>query len=313
MEVSQQTFDFSATGDVDSVSTVDICVDLVYGMVGDVEFRLEDWHAIGIAPDFTTVIPTSFDGAKVADITWHPNTVGYLPPNMRQEAACLVAADTVFVRFSDRFFQDVALETYKPWLASPREMSAVHDPIASEMMRLIGRLVAEEDGGAQRLMVESIGTALAVRFQQMQGPVHAAADAPYPEGLPENRLRRVIDYVAANIRRDIRLVELANIAALSPFHFTRAFKRSMNMTPVRYVWTQRIEHAKVHLRRPELPIAAIAYECGFSSQSHFNTLFKKMVGVTPARFREGLLVALLLINLHMALDALELIHYVDFF
>lgn len=106
------------------------------------------------------------------------------------------------------------------------------------------------------------------------------------EAITTADLLRVTDFVDANIGRALRLVDLADVAGMSQFYFARAFKASMNETPMRYVLERRIVAAKVALAGGE-PIAVIALDAGFSSQSHFTTSFRLVTGVTPATWRAG--------------------------
>jgi AraC family transcriptional regulator len=76
------------------------------------------------------------------------------------------------------------------------------------------------------------------------------------------------------------------LAHVSPYHFARLFKHSTGLPPHQYVIACRVERAKELLReRDRLPLADVAAEVGFSSQSHFTRHFKRLVGVTPRRFR----------------------------
>jgi AraC family transcriptional regulator len=77
---------------------------------------------------------------------------------------------------------------------------------------------------------------------------------------------------------------LAAEAGLSPYHFARAFKRSVGSSPHRYVLRRRIERAKYHLAAGELSLAAVALACGFGSQSHFTARFRATTGLTPRQF-----------------------------
>lgn len=106
-------------------------------------------------------------------------------------------------------------------------------------------------------------------------------------GLTAERKRRVIDYIEANINRPIGLGELAKVAALSPYHFSRSFKASLGVSPVSYLWERRVESAKQILAASNAKVSTVAYECGFTSQSHFTTKFKAITGKTPAEYRRA--------------------------
>ncbi len=103
-------------------------------------------------------------------------------------------------------------------------------------------------------------------------------------GLSRYRLRQVIEYVDAYLDQDLRLSDLAEIAQLSPNHFTRLFKQSIGLTPHQYLIQQRVARAKRLLIEGKLAIADIALEVGFSHQSHLNRHFKRWVGATPKAF-----------------------------
>jgi AraC family transcriptional regulator len=103
-------------------------------------------------------------------------------------------------------------------------------------------------------------------------------------GLAPVVLRRVLDYVEAQLEQGLSLRDLAAVAGLSPYHFARVFKRSTGSSPHRYVLRRRIERAKRHLAAGELPLAAVALTCGFGSQSHFTAHFRTATGLTPRQF-----------------------------
>jgi len=88
-----------------------------------------------------------------------------------------------------------------------------------------------------------------------------------------------------HIGDDISLPELAAVADLSVRHFGAAFKASTNASPHRYLIERRIHRAKELLLNSSLSIAAIAFELGFSSHSHFTFCFRRLTGTTPTRFR----------------------------
>lgn len=105
-------------------------------------------------------------------------------------------------------------------------------------------------------------------------------------GLSGYKLRRVTEYIRANLEEDLSLTEIARVADLSQYHFARAFRHSTGHTPQQYLMQQRIERAKELLAKDDLPIVEISLRTGFKNQSHFTTLFRKFTKFTPKTWRE---------------------------
>jgi len=163
-------------------------------------------------------------------------------------------------------------------------LSGLHDPLLSQIVTTLAEEI--EDGFADRILIESLGTALCIRIAQ-----RFVGHLPLPtsnKGLSPDRLHRVRDYVEAHLDDDLSLTVLADIACLSPYHFSRSFKEAAGVGPQRYVIQRRLERAKTLLRRTREPLARIAQEAGFADQSHLNSIFRREMGVTPGRFRAAL-------------------------
>jgi AraC family transcriptional regulator len=91
--------------------------------------------------------------------------------------------------------------------------------------------------------------------------------------------------VQQHLSEDISLEEIARAAGLSPFHFSRSFKKTTGLSPYRFLTEQRILRAQRMLMESDTPVAQIALACGFGGQQQFTTTFRKIMGSTPARFR----------------------------
>lgn len=107
------------------------------------------------------------------------------------------------------------------------------------------------------------------------------------QGLSPRPLRQVTDYINARLDQELGLEELAAIAKLSQYHFSRSFKHSTGRSPYQYVIYQRVEQAKQLLKQGEMSISEVAITCGFTHQSHLNRHFKRLTGLTPKAFMKS--------------------------
>ena len=100
------------------------------------------------------------------------------------------------------------------------------------------------------------------------------------------RVEKVVDFINENFSRTIRLAEAADLVEMAETAFSRFFKAKTGITFVDYLNDIRIGHASRLLIDTTAPIAEIAQECGFTSLTNFNRIFKKRKGLVPKDFRE---------------------------
>lgn len=99
--------------------------------------------------------------------------------------------------------------------------------------------------------------------------------------LTHAQLQQAIDYIHTHLDRDLSLVQIAEVINISPTYFASLFKRATGISPHQYVIQQRVERAKLLLTTTDLAIANVAFQVGFSSQSHLTQHFKRLTGMTP--------------------------------
>lgn len=99
-------------------------------------------------------------------------------------------------------------------------------------------------------------------------------------------LQRLTEYIDSRIEASISLTELARLADMPVDTFARHFKAETGMAPYTYVITRRVHRAESLLRSSSMPIINMAFELGFSSQSHFTSTFKRLTGTTPSAYRQ---------------------------
>ncbi len=159
--------------------------------------------------------------------------------------------------------------------------------ISDPLVHQIGRsLAAEIDAGAPAgsIYAESLVNTLVAHLLRH----HSSAGDKFQHylgGLPKHKLRRVTEFIDENLDRDLTLLEIAEIAELSPFHFARSFKQATGSSPIQFLMQRRVDLAKELLVESELPIVEIGLRAGFKNQSHFTTLFRKFTTMTPRSYR----------------------------
>lgn len=160
----------------------------------------------------------------------------------------------------------------------------VVDTLLSE---LIKAMLAEASKGAaeygthfERMFDLALGQ-LALRYSTLTLVTERARHSLAPR-----RLRDVLAYIEAHLSKPINLDDLARVANLSRYHFSRAFQNAVGESPLAFVNRQRLQAAKHILKGTDHPLSEVARRCGFLSQSHFSASFRKYAGCTPTLYRE---------------------------
>jgi AraC family transcriptional regulator len=148
------------------------------------------------------------------------------------------------------------------------------------------RAELKTEGGPQRLYLESLANVLTAHlirnYSAKSGLEYTSVQTI---GLPKSILAAVTDYVGDNLARDLTLSELAGVACMSPYHFSRLFKRSTGLSPYQYVIHQRVQRARELLNRTELSVTEVSMAVGFAHQSHLAQHTRRLLRVPPASLR----------------------------
>ena len=142
-----------------------------------------------------------------------------------------------------------------------------------------------EPQGHANLKVDHISRALAADILRKHVvPLH---EAPVAQGgLTVAQTKLVADYIREHLPSKIVLKDLTALIGLTQTIFIQRFTASFGMSPHRYVTEARIGRARKLLKNSNLPIVQIATLCGFADQSHLTAAFRRIVGLTPARYRQ---------------------------
>jgi AraC family transcriptional regulator len=119
-------------------------------------------------------------------------------------------------------------------------------------------------------------------------PEAAQASGLIPRGgLAPWQVCKVLTHIESHIDAPITTAELADLVRLSPFHFSRAFRRSFNDSPHAYLMRRRVERAQGLMLTTTTTLAQIALSCGLADQAHFTRLFRRFAGESPGTWRRA--------------------------
>lgn len=104
-------------------------------------------------------------------------------------------------------------------------------------------------------------------------------------GLPPRCLKKLLDYIQANLCNEMSLRDMASVAELSESQLVRAFRASTGFTPIAYLADLRLKEARRLLVSTNLSLSEIALHLGFADQSHFTRRFREATGMTPSLYR----------------------------
>ena len=162
-----------------------------------------------------------------------------------------------------------------------RESTFLEDPQLALQFRQLVNLDWDEPG--ERLLASSLAHEMISHLLLSQ--VGLRQGLKLKGGLAPHLRRRLVDYIEQHLDQALSLGELAQLAALSEYHFARMFRASFGLPPHRYVLQRRLLRARELLQHGNLALGEIALACGFASASHFSNRFREAFGAAPGLLR----------------------------
>jgi len=115
----------------------------------------------------------------------------------------------------------------------------------------------------------------------------------FTESVYENRniknvdiIRKTRGFIRANYKKKIKLIDISKAIYLSPYYLSHIFKKETRSTLLEYLTKVRIEEAKYLLENTQWNTTRISFEVGYSDQSYFCKVFKKLEGISPSNYRK---------------------------
>jgi len=162
------------------------------------------------------------------------------------------------------------------------EPAAFGDPLVSALSLQLVKELHKGAGCDERFMAMLAPVLLEQTYRALTTPETGGFN---PRHAHFARLQVVLGYIRDHLGEDLSVTVLAARAGVSVSHFRRLFQQALGTPPHRYVLATRLEQARKLLAMSSVPIAHIAEECGFSSQSHFTACFRAAHASTPAEYR----------------------------
>jgi AraC family transcriptional regulator len=190
---------------------------------------------------------------------------------------------TLIIRIPEEMFRHAwDNDAVDPWPGIMRMENFRQDSLVTQILaRLAAELTRSRSVNLAftRCLLYQLCTHLVRRYSE-------AVDVSIKQnGMPPSRLKKVVEFITDHIEDDLSLARIAKVAGISRYYFCREFKKSMGVTPQRYVLQQRIEKAKTLLQGTSMTITEISARLRFPTPSHFTSTFRRIVGVTPTSFR----------------------------
>ncbi len=133
------------------------------------------------------------------------------------------------------------------------------------------------------LVGDSLFAALAAQLVPSGALAHEALVAT----VGDRRVRRALDYIHTHLHGPMRVQDIAEAAASSPFHLARCFRTALGCSLWHYVLRERARHAAVLMRRPSLSLSQVAGACGFDTYASFVTAVRREFGMSPKSMRSS--------------------------
>lgn len=152
----------------------------------------------------------------------------------------------------------------------------VYQPV--HLMELFDKLFILADNPCKKsdILLSAQLSQLLTQLLLLAGEYHKTPEA----------VEQAVLFIEQHSTEEIGLAEIAQAANLSKYHLSRLFKSKIGISPYEYLLNDRLNQAKKLLVTTDLPVAEIAFQCGFANQSGFMRLFKKAQSCTPLQYRK---------------------------
>jgi len=220
-------------------------------------------------------VQTTFaSGGHVTSRCIPKGSIFFLPAGHACEVGLHGALDTLHIYLRANL---VSVHNVTPLLVE-------RDVVIQHLAQAVEQAVCENVSNSD-LFIDPIARALADRVSAI-----SRSSEPWQvqtAGLPDYELRRLNDFIEANLEGEITIAAMASACGIGTKSFVRAFAATTGKSPYQYVIAARVERAKRLIEQDQQGLAEIAFRCGFSHQEHLTRAFRRLTGQTPGRYRRS--------------------------
>jgi AraC-like DNA-binding protein len=211
--------------------------------------------------------------SRARKLTYSGRSIFFRPPELVHENRVMPSGARCFY-----------LEMSRQWLDHVEEYSSLPDqPVTIEagaLQRLANCLYQQwkEMDDVAPLAIEGLACEIAAEFCRTVRTKREKTPPPW--------LEQVQELLRSRFKESLRLSEISRQVGVHPVHVAREFHRYYGTTIGQFRRKCRIDFACDRLLQSQLPIVDIAFEAGFAQQPHFTSVFKRITGLTPFRYRK---------------------------
>lgn len=252
-----------------------------------------DAHVVSMSLARSSAFEQRTPSGRFRSIVKSEGAITLFPAGRIPEVKLKGPTELAYCAFAPEYMREVIEEEFDGKAVRLDVRTNLHDihlrRLLEQVIALLEQVVALPEGSIPHspLYVDSLTHEIAVRVLEL----HAERGTPYKQkisALPPYAFRRVAEMLRESLHERIRLGDLAALCGYSRAHFLRMFQVTTGVTPYEYHMQMRLQHAMTLLASPANPLIDIAAACGFSSQSHLASVFRKRIGTTPSQFRRQL-------------------------
>ena len=212
-------------------------------------------------------------------------------PGDSLQASSAGRAEFVVINLSPVFVLDSAARarlTRSDSVVTFRTRSIDIDERLARLARDLADELLEEAAGQELIVAAIVEHALVHTLRRYANVRRSEHMELSRAGLVDRRIRLAVELMHSHMHRELSLEEIASAAHLSPFHFSRLFKKLTGATPHAYLASLRGARARDLLAETDLSVTEVGARVGYMSSSHFSKAFRQSTGISPSAYRKAL-------------------------